>query len=31
MIVADMHCHILPDADDGPETMKEPLATRREA
>ena len=31
MKVVDMHCHILPGVDDGPATMKESLATLREA
>ena len=31
MNIVDMHCHILPGVDDGPATMKETLATLREA
>lgn len=31
MNIVDMHCHILPGVDDGPATMKESLATLREA
>lgn len=31
MNVVDMHCHILPGVDDGPATMKESLATLKEA
>ena len=31
MAIIDMHCHILPGVDDGPATMKESLATLREA
>ena len=31
MKIVDMHCHILPGVDDGPATMKESLATLREA
>ena len=31
MTIVDMHCHILPGVDDGPATMKETLATLREA
>ena len=29
--IIDMHCHVLPETDDGPETMKETLAVLREA
>ena len=29
--VVDMHCHILPGVDDGPETMEETMAVLREA
>ena len=31
MNVVDMHCHILPGVDDGPATLKESLATLKEA